>query len=123
LFIKKKNFKSIYGIFHIKSTFNNTIITITNLNGDTLLWSSAGKIGFKGVSKGTPFAAQTITYKIGSEARNNGMKNVEVIIKGEGSGRETALRTIQNLGFNILSVQDVTSVPHNGCRPPKRRRI
>jgi len=123
LVTKKKNFKSIIGIFHIKSTFNNTIITITNLEGNTLLWSSAGKIGFKGVSKGTPFAAQTTAYKVGLEARSNGMKNAEIIIKGDGSGRETALRTIQNLGFNILSVQDITPVPYNGCRPPKRRRI
>ena len=120
---KKLNFKSITGVFHIKSTFNNTIITLTNLEGNTLLWASSGKIGFKGVSKGTPFAAQTTSYKVGSQARNSGMKNVEIIIKGEGSGRETALRTIQNLGFNIISIQDVTPIPHNGCRPPKRRRI
>lgn len=120
---KKNNFKDITGIFHIKSTFNNTIITITNCKGDTLLWSSSGRIGFKGVSKGTPFAAQTITRKIGLEAQNNGMKNVEIIIKGEGSGRETALKTIETIGFNIVSIHDITPVPHNGCRPPKRRRI
>ena len=120
---KKKNLKSITGVFHIKSSFNNIIVTITNLKGDTLLWSSSGQMGFKGVSKGTPFAAQTTTYKLGLEAKNNGMKDIEIIIKGQGSGREIALRTIENLGFNILSIKDVTPIPHNGCRPPKRRRI
>lgn len=120
---KKKNLKSIIGVFHIKSSFNNIIVTITNLKGDTLLWSSSGQMGFKGVSKGTPFAAQTTTYKLGLEAKNNGMKDIEIVIKGQGSGREIALRTIENLGFNILSIRDVTPIPHNGCRPPKRRRI
>jgi small subunit ribosomal protein S11 len=121
--MKKKTLKHTIGIFHIKATSNNTIVTITNLEGDALLWSSSGKLGFKGVSKGTPFAAETITKKVGLEAKNNGMKHVEVILKGEGSGREIVLKTIQSLGFNILSIQDVTPVPHNGCRPPKRRRV
>jgi len=111
------------GIVHIQSTFNNTIITITNLNGDTIAWASAGSAGFKGARKSTPFAAQTASEKAALEALSNGMKNVEILVKGQGSGRETAIRAIEGAGFEISSIQDITSVPHNGCRPPKRRRV
>jgi len=119
--VKKDSFTS--GIVHIKSTFNNTIVTITNLRGDTISWASAGSSGFKGARKSTPFAAQTAAEKAALAAFNNGMKNVEILVKGQGSGRETAIRAIENVGFAITSIQDITSVPHNGCRPPKRRRV
>ena len=111
------------GIVHIKSTFNNTIVTITNLTGDTIAWASAGSAGFKGARKSTPFAAQTAAEKAALEAFSTGMKNVEILVKGQGSGRETAIRAIEGAGFDISSIQDITSVPHNGCRPPKRRRV
>ena len=117
----KNNFTT--GIVHIQSTFNNTIITITNLTGDTISWASAGSSGFKGARKSTPFAAQTAAEKAALEALSSGMKNVEIFIKGQGSGRETAIRAIEGAGFGILSIQDITPVPHNGCRPPKRRRV
>ena len=118
---EKSNFTS--GIVHIQSTFNNTIVTITNLSGDTVSWASAGSSGFKGARKSTPFAAQTAAEKAALEALGAGLKNVEILIKGQGSGRETAIRAIENAGFEISSIQDITSVPHNGCRPPKRRRV
>jgi small subunit ribosomal protein S11 len=111
------------GIVHIQSTFNNTIVTITNLTGDTVSWASAGSSGFKGARKSTPFAAQTAAEKAALEALNSGMKKVEILVKGQGSGRETAIRAIEGAGFDITSIQDITSVPHNGCRPPKRRRV
>jgi len=111
------------GIVHIQSTFNNTIITITNLTGDTIAWASAGSSGFKGARKSTPFAAQTAAEKAALEALSTGMKNVEILVKGQGSGRETAIRAIEGAGFDISAIQDITSVPHNGCRPPKRRRV
>lgn len=111
------------GIVHIQSTFNNTIITITNLTGDTISWASAGSSGFKGARKSTPFAAQTAAEKAALDALNTGMKNVEILVKGQGSGRETAIRAIEGTGFDIISIQDITPVPHNGCRPPKRRRV
>lgn len=111
------------GVVHIQSTFNNTIVTITNLQGDTISWASAGSSGFKGARKSTPFAAQTAAEKAALEALNSGMRKVEVLIKGQGSGRETAIRAIEGAGFEISSIQDITSVPHNGCRPPKRRRV
>jgi small subunit ribosomal protein S11 len=117
----KNNFTS--GIVHIQSTFNNTIVTITNLTGDTISWASAGSSGFKGARKSTPFAAQTAAEKAALEALSTGMKNVEILVKGQGSGRETAIRAIEGAGFDITSIQDITSVPHNGCRPPKRRRV
>ena len=120
----KKNKNSFTaGVVHIQSTFNNTIITITNLTGDTVSWASAGSSGFKGARKGTPFAAQTAAEKAALEALGTGMKNVEILIKGQGSGRETAIRAIEGAGFEILSIHDITPVPHNGCRPPKRRRV
>ena len=117
----KNSFTS--GVVHIQSTFNNTIITITNLTGDTVSWASAGSSGFKGARKSTPFAAQTAAEKAALEALNNGIKRVEIFVKGQGSGRETAIRAIEGAGFQINAIQDITSVPHNGCRPPKRRRI
>ena len=111
------------GVVHIQSTFNNTIVTISNLNGDTIAWASAGSSGFKGARKSTPFAAQTASEKAALEALSNGMKSVKILVKGQGSGRETAIRAIEGAGFEISSIQDITSVPHNGCRPPKRRRV
>lgn len=111
------------GIVHIQSTFNNTIVTITSLNGETLSWASAGSSGFKGARKSTPFAAQTAAEKAALEALSLGMKSVSILIKGQGSGRETAIRAIEGAGFKITSIQDITAVPHNGCRPPKRRRV
>jgi small subunit ribosomal protein S11 len=123
LTIKKDKSNFLKGIVHIQSTFNNTIITITNLTGDTISWSSAGSSGFKGARKSTPFAAQTAAEKAALEAGNKGMKSVQILIKGQGSGRETAIRAIESAGFEITSIEDITSVPHNGCRPPKRRRV
>jgi small subunit ribosomal protein S11 len=111
------------GVVHIQSTFNNTIVTITNVNGDTVSWASAGSSGFKGARKSTPFAAQTAAEKAALDALGTGMKNVEILVKGQGSGRETAIRAIEGAGFDIVSIQDITSVPHNGCRPSKRRRV
>ena len=121
--VKKNKSNLVTGVAHIQSTFNNTIITITNLVGDTISWASAGSSGFKGARKGTPFAAQTAAEKAALEAFNTGIKNVEILIKGQGSGRETAVRAIEGVGFEILSIHDITPVPHNGCRPPKRRRV
>ena len=111
------------GIVHIKSTFNNTIVTVTNKNGDTISWASAGSSGFKGARKSTPFAAQTASEKAALQAASLGIKSVDVFVKGQGSGRETAIRAIEGAGLEITSIQDITSVPHNGCRPPKRRRV
>ena len=111
------------GIVHIQSTFNNTIVTITNRNGDTVSWASAGSSGFKGARKSTPFAAQTAAEKAALEAATLGIKSVDILVKGQGSGRETAIRAIEGAGLEITSIQDITSVPHNGCRPPKRRRV
>lgn len=111
------------GVVHIQSTFNNTIVTITNINGDTVSWASAGSSGFKGARKSTPFAAQTAAEKAALDALGTGMKSVEIFVKGQGAGRETAIRSIQGAGFEITAIQDITPVPHNGCRPPKRRRV
>ena len=111
------------GIIYIQSTFNNTIVTITNLVGDTISCASAGSSGFKGARKSTPFAAQTAAEKASDKALQSGIKNVEILVKGQGSGRETAIRAIKGAGFEITSIQDITAVPHNGCRPPKRRRV
>jgi small subunit ribosomal protein S11 len=118
---QKKNIVS--GIVHINSTFNNTIVTITDLSGNTISWSSAGSVGFKGARKGTPFAAQTATEKASAAAIDHGVRKVEVRVRGQGSGRETSVRVLEVMGFNITSVSDITPVPHNGCRPPKRRRV
>ena len=120
---KKDKNSFISGIVHIQSTFNNTIVTVTNLTGDTVSWASAGSSGFKGARKSTSFAAQTAAEKAALKAVSTGMKNVEILVKGQGSGRETAIRAIEGAGFQITAIQDITSVPHNGCRPPKRRRV
>jgi len=120
----KKNRNNVgTGIVHIQSTFNNTIVTITNMTGDTISWASSGSSGFKGARKSTPFAAQTAAEKAALEALSTGIKTVEILIKGQGSGRETAIRSIEGAGLEILSIQDITPVPHNGCRPRKRRRV
>jgi len=111
------------GVVHIQSTFNNTIVTITNINGDTISWASAGSSGFKGARKSTPFAAQTAAEKAALQAATIGIKSVDILVKGQGSGRETAIRAIEGAGLEITSIQDITAVPHNGCRPPKRRRV
>ena len=120
----KKNRNSFTsGVVHIQSTFNNTIVTITNLTGDTVSWASAGSSGFKGARKSTPFAAQTAAEKAALDALSTGMISVEILVEGQGSRRESAVRAIEGAGFEITSIQDITSVPHNGCRPPKRRRV
>jgi small subunit ribosomal protein S11 len=121
---KKKVKKNIAtGVVHIQSTFNNTIITITDAVGNAVAWSSAGLQGFKGSRKSTPFAAQLAAQDAAKKAQEHGMKTVEVYVKGPGPGRESALRALQAAGFNVTMIKDVTPVPHNGCRPPKRRRV
>nr|YP_010335980.1 ribosomal protein S11 [Tsunamia transpacifica]QUE27870.1 ribosomal protein S11 [Tsunamia transpacifica]UNJ14386.1 ribosomal protein S11 [Tsunamia transpacifica] len=120
---KKSKFQVTLGVAHIKSTFNNTIVTITDLKGQTISWSSAGAGGFKGAKKGTPFAAQTASEKAAKQALDRGMRQVEVILNGPGSGRETAIRALQVTGLKIIQIKDITPVPHNGCRPPKKRRV
>ncbi len=121
---RKKEKKSIpSGIVHIQSTFNNTIVTITDPAGNVVSWSSAGVQGFKGSRKSTPFAAQLAAEDAAKKAMEHGMRNVEVYVKGPGAGRESALRSLQAAGFNVVMIKDVTPIPHNGCRPPKRRRV
>jgi small subunit ribosomal protein S11 len=122
--LKKKDRKNIpYGVAHVNASFNNTIITITDPAGNTVSWSSAGSHGFKGSKKATPYAAQVTAEDAGRKAQEHGMKTLEIMVKGPGSGRESALRAFQTIGFNVTSIRDVTPVPHNGCRPPKRRRV
>lgn len=121
--VKKPKLKIVAGFVHINATFNNTIITITDQKGNTISWSSAGSTGFKGSRKGTPFAAQTASEAATLSALNLGLKTVEILVKGQGLGRETAIRAVQNIGLEITSITDITSVPHNGCRPPKKRRV
>ena len=111
------------GAAHIQSTFNNTIITITDTEGNAVSWASAGELGFKGSRKSTPYAAQTAAEQAGKLAVDHGMKTVEVYVKGPGSGRESAIRALQTVGLDITLIKDVTPIPHNGCRPPKRRRV
>lgn len=118
---EKKNIPN--GVVHIQSTFNNTIVTISDPAGNTVAWSSAGVQGFKGSRKSTPFAAQLAAQDAAKKAIEHGMKNVEVYVKGPGPGRESALRSLQSAGFNVVLIKDVTPIPHNGCRPPKRRRV
>ena len=120
---KKKDIKVPVGIVHIQATFNNAIITITDLQGNVVSWASAGTIGFKGSRKGTPFAAQQAAVNCGQEAVKHGMKRAHVRVKGPGAGRESAIRALQSVGIEIKSIKDVTPIPHNGCRPPKRRRV
>nr|YP_009399980.1 ribosomal protein S11 [Tolypiocladia glomerulata]ARW69799.1 ribosomal protein S11 [Tolypiocladia glomerulata] len=119
----KKKRNTINGITHIKSTFNNTIITITDLQGETITWSSAGSSGFKGAKKSTPFAAQSAAEQVAKIAMDHGMKHTEILVNGPGAGRETAIRAIQAAGIEITLIKDITPVPHNGCRPPKKRRV
>jgi len=118
---EKKNV--VAGVVHIRSTFNNTIVTITDSRGDALSWASAGTIGFKGTKKGTPFAAQLAADSAVKKAMEHGLRRVEVYVKGPGSGRETAIRTLQAAGLEVALIKDVTPIPHNGCRAPKRRRV
>ncbi|MDX1777253.1 MAG: 30S ribosomal protein S11 [Thermodesulfobacteriota bacterium] len=124
VFKKRKEKKNIQdGIAHIQSTFNNTIVTITDMNGNVISWSSAGVKGFKGSRKSTPYAAQQTAEDAAKKAMVHGLKNIEVYVKGPGSGREAALRSLQSVGLNIRLIRDVTPIPHNGCRQPKRRRV
>ncbi|MEI7893127.1 MAG: 30S ribosomal protein S11 [Myxococcales bacterium] len=121
---KKKVKKNIAtGIAHIHSTFNNTVVTITDVNGNAVAWSSAGSRGFKGSRKSTPFAAQLAAEEAARKAMEHGMRSIAVFVKGPGAGRESALRALQTVGFKVTLIRDVTPVPHNGCRPPKRRRV
>ncbi|WP_316861753.1 30S ribosomal protein S11 [uncultured Cohaesibacter sp.] len=118
---ERKNITS--GVAHVNSTFNNTMITISDAQGNTISWSSAGMMGFKGSRKSTPFAAQMAGEDAGKKAAEHGMKTLEVEVRGPGSGRESALRALQSVGFTITSIRDVSPIPHNGCRPRKRRRV
>ncbi|MEK9677996.1 MAG: 30S ribosomal protein S11 [Rhodospirillaceae bacterium] len=118
---ERKNITS--GVAHVNATFNNTLITITDAQGNAISWSSAGSQGFKGSRKSTPYAAQVAAEDAGRKAQEHGMKSLEIEVKGPGSGRESALRALQAIGFTITSIRDVTPVPHNGCRPSKRRRV
>ena len=118
---ERKNVES--GAAHIRSSFNNTIVTITDLQGNAISWASAGEMGFKGSRKSTPYAAQTAAETAAKIAMEHGMKTVEVYVKGPGTGREAAIRALQTTGLNITLIKDVTPIPHNGCRPPKRRRV
>lgn len=118
---ERKNIVS--GVAHVNATFNNTMITITDAQGNTIAWSSAGQQGFRGSRKSTPYAAQMAGTDAGKKAQEHGMKTLEVEVRGPGSGRESALRALQAVGFIITSIRDVTPIPHNGCRPPKRRRV
>ncbi len=118
---EKKNIVS--GIVHVNSTFNNTLVTISDEQGNVVSWSSSGMMGFKGSRKSTPYAAQMAAEDAGRKAQEHGMKELDVRVKGPGSGRESALRALQTLGFTIKMIKDITPIPHNGCRPPKRRRV
>jgi small subunit ribosomal protein S11 len=118
---ERKNIEK--GAAHIQSTFNNTIVTLTDVNGNALSWASAGEMGFRGSRKSTPFAAQTAAETAAKVAIDHGMKTVEVYVKGPGSGREAAIRALQTVGLEVTMIKDVTPIPHNGCRPPKRRRV
>jgi small subunit ribosomal protein S11 len=117
----KKNIRD--GVVHIRSTFNNTVVTITDVSGNTIAWSNAGVAGFKGSRKSTPFAAQLAGKDAADKAMEHGVRNVVVYVKGPGSGREAAVRALHAAGLNLTSIKDVTPIPHNGCRPPKRRRV
>jgi small subunit ribosomal protein S11 len=122
--VKRRERKNITNAMaHVNASFNNTMVTITDAQGNTIAWSSAGSMGFKGSRKSTPYAAQVAAEDAGKKAQEHGVKTLEVEVKGPGSGRESALRALQAVGFQITSIRDVTSIPHNGCRPPKRRRV
>ncbi len=118
---EKKNIEK--GAVHIQSTFNNTIVTITDVQGNAISWASAGELGFRGSRKSTPFAAQSVAETAAKAAMDHGLKTVEVFVKGPGSGREAAIRALQTVGLEVTLIKDVTPIPHNGCRPPKRRRV
>jgi small subunit ribosomal protein S11 len=120
---KKEKKNVVVGVAHVAATFNNTIITITDQQGNTIAWASSGNVGFKGSRKSTPFAAQLAAETVARRAMEHGVRKVDVLVKGPGSGRETAIRTIQNTGIEVVGIKDVTPIPHNGCRPPKRRRV
>ncbi len=121
---KKKVKKNISrGVAHINATFNNTMITISDMQGNAISWASAGGCGFKGSRKSTPYAAQMAAEKAGVAAQEHGMQFLEIEVKGPGSGRESSLRALQSIGFNVTAIRDVTPIPHNGCRPPKKRRV
>ena len=120
---KGKKRADVSGIAHVLATFNNTIVTIADQGGNTLSWSTPGKVGFKGSRKSTPFAAQLAAETVARRAMEHGIRKVDVFVKGPGSGRETAIRTIQNTGIEVVGIKDVTPIPHNGCRPAKRRRV
>ena len=121
---RKRERKNVtHGVAHIKSSFNNTIVTISDLQGNVISWASAGNVGFKGSRKSTPFAAQTAAEQAARRAMEHGVRRVDVQVRGPGSGRETAIRSLQNVGIEVTGIKDVTPVPHNGCRPPKRRRV
>ena len=126
---KKKTFKKRerkhvpHGLVHVKASFNNTIVTITDLNGNVLSWKSSGSLGFRGSRKGTPFAAQQAAANAASAARDHGVRTVDVQVSGPGSGRESAVRALATVGIDVRTIRDVTPIPHNGCRPPKRRRV
>ena len=120
---KKEKKHVAHGIAHVHASFNNTIMTITDLEGNVVSWSSAGTLGFKGSRKGTPFAAQQAATTAASSAREHGLRSIDIRVKGPGSGRESAIRALQAAGVEIKSIRDVTPIPHNGCRPPKRRRV
>ena len=121
---KRKEKKSVYeGNVYIQATFNNTIVTITDLKGNALSWASSGGLGFRGAKKSTPFAAQSVAETAAKAAMDHGLKTVEVFVKGPGAGREAAIRALQTVGLEVTLIKDVTPIPHNGCRPPKRRRV
>jgi small subunit ribosomal protein S11 len=121
---KKKEKKNIpLGVVHIQATFNNTIVTVTDQTGNVVAWSSSGSLGFRGSRKGTPFAAQQAALTAANKAKESGMRTVEVRVAGPGAGRESAIRTLATVGLNVLAIRDVTPIPHNGCRPPKKRRV
>lgn len=122
--VKKKVRKGVTrGVAHVKATFNNTMVTITDINGETISWASAGTVGFKGARKSTPFAAGRAADAAASQAKKSGMLEVEVKVKGPGAGREQAIINLQNAGLKVTGIEDVTPLPHNGCRPPKKRRV
>ena len=120
---KKKERVEVEGQAHIKATFNNTIVTLTDNYGNVISWATAGRIGFKGARKNTPFAAQLAAQSAAKEAMDLGLRKISVMVKGPGSGREAAIRSLQASGLEVIAIKDVTSIPHNGCRPPKRRRV
>ena len=120
---KKEKKNVVVGVAHVAATFNNTIITISDIQGNTISWSSAGSLGFKGSRKSTPYAAQVAAEDAGKKAIEHGMRTLEVEVSGPGSGRESALRALQAVGLQVTTIRDVTPIPHNGCRPPKRRRV